>query len=388
MSSTVHPKKVLIILQSLCAGGAEIQTIYLANNLDKNKFQIYLFYLDNKNDLLHKIDRSNVNHIECLNRKGKIDIRIVQVLTKFIIDHNIDIVYCINEYPLLYAFLAKQLFKLRHRFMHQKKFVVSIHYITLFKKPWEIIKNTIYRHMINKCDRVIFVSKKQMNAWITNCRINRQISEQIYNAVDCNYFRPETNARLLKKIRTDFKIESSDFVVGICSILRKEKNHKDFIWAIWQCHLKGYPIKGLVIGDGPERATIEKYIASFGMDDHIKITGFHSDVRPFISCCNCLVNTSSSVEGHSLAALEAMAMSKTMVMSNIGGASETIEDGYTGFLYDVSERHRLVEILCKLIDHPEMNIKAGQLARKRTQKRFALPQMIKAYGESFDSLYR
>lgn len=381
----IRPKKVLFILSSLYIGGAENQTVQLANNIDPERFRIYFTYLDHKQDLISKIDRSNIRYLKCLKRKGKIDLNVVHFLAKLLQQYDIDIVYCVNEYPLLYAWLARQLLRLRSKTQYRFRLAVSIHHSTLLETPWKNIKNSIYRVLINRCDRVVFVSKKQLKKWTADYRINARISEQIYNAVDCNHFGLEIPADQIEQVRTELKLQADDFVAGMCAVLRTEKNHQDFIWALHQCRLKGRPIKGLLIGDGPARKQIERFAASLRMEEHIRITGFHGDVRPLISCCNCLVNASHSVEAHSMAALEAMAMGKTMVMSDVGGASETIVHGQTGFLYDGRDRPSLVALLCQLIDNAELNLTMGHQARERVKDLYPLPKMIEAYERLFDA---
>ena len=84
------------------------------------------------------------------------------------------------------------------------------------------------------------------------------------------------------------------------------------------------------------------------------------------------------VEAFSLAALEAMAMGKPMVMSDIGGASEQIVDGYNGYLYSRGEVSGLANAL-KLMTDVEVRKRLGAQARQRVRERCSFTPMLKRY---------
>ncbi len=358
----------------------------LANKIDPNRFDIYLTYLDNENNLFPKIFQPNLKLIECFKRKGKFDFRVVYRLAKLLHHIDVDIVYCVNEYPLLYGFLAKHLLRYRHESKHNIQLLVSIHHSTLLHSPWENTKNILYHHLLNQCDRVVFVSKLQKKHWNEAYQIDKRKSEQIYNGVDYEIFDSDIYADSIDTIRAKFNFRERDFVVGICAVLRTEKNHIGFIRALKQCRLRGQPVKGLIIGDGPERKAIQEFAASVKMSAHIRISGFQEDVRPLVACCDCIVNASHSVEAHSIAALEAMAMGKTVVMSNVGGASEMIIHGHDGFLYDFRNQTALAALLDRLIANPVLNRQVGTNAKKRVRETFSLTKMAGAYERLFEEV--
>ncbi|MFD2270378.1 glycosyltransferase [Undibacterium arcticum] len=107
----------------------------------------------------------------------------------------------------------------------------------------------------------------------------------------------------------------------------RKKAHGDLLKAIANLRVAGLDIKCLFIGDGSERLRIEEAIKTMGLAQHVKITGFLADARPAMATCNVMALVSHHVETFSLAALEAMALGKPMIMSEIGGAAEQVIHG-------------------------------------------------------------
>jgi glycosyltransferase involved in cell wall biosynthesis len=140
-----------------------------------------------------------------------------------------------------------------------------------------------------------------------------------------------------------------------------------------------------VVGDGPERAHLESEIARLGLGADVAITGYQMDVRPYVAACDAMVLASHSVETFSLSALESMAMGKPMVMTRTGGASEQVEDGRTGFLYEPGDIDSLVRHLRTLADRA-VSRPMGQLAAQKVRDRFTLDKMIGAYSTLLERL--
>ena len=149
---------------------------------------------------------------------------------------------------------------------------------------------------------------------------------------------------------------------------------------------QGVPAKALLIGEGPERAAIEREVIRLALRGHVAITGFKADVRPYVGCCDAMVLVSRS-EGFSLAALEAMALGKPMVMGEVGGASEQIVHGEHGFLYPVGDTAALARHLAALAE-PRLRRKMGDAAAARVRERFTMKAMVAEYERRLLGLYR
>jgi glycosyltransferase involved in cell wall biosynthesis len=173
-------------------------------------------------------------------------------------------------------------------------------------------------------------------------------------------------------------------VIGICSGLRPEKAHGDLLQALARLRERGVAAKALLIGDGPERPHIESVAAELGLREHVVITGFKEDVRPYIACCDVMTLVSHT-ETFSLAALESMALAKPLVMSDIGGASEQVVHGQTGLLFEPHDIAALTEQLTTL-GSAALRARMGAAAERRVRELFSLRTMTSGFTAQMSRL--
>ncbi len=199
----------------------------------------------------------------------------------------------------------------------------------------------------------------------------------IYNGVDTDKFTDTTTREQRAATRRVFGFAESDFVIGALGGLHKEKNQIELVAAVERLRGIGVPARALLIGDGAQRNEIHACARERGVSRDIAITGFVHDVRPFVAASDT-VAVCSVTEGMSLASLEAMALCKPVVHSNVGGAAEMIHPGYNGFLFRANDTAALVEHLARLTNRNDRQ-SIGAHARGIVERRFSERRMIESY---------
>jgi glycosyltransferase involved in cell wall biosynthesis len=111
----------------------------------------------------------------------------------------------------------------------------------------------------------------------------------------------------------------------------------------------------------------------------VVITGFLSDVRGPLAACDTVALVSKT-EAFSIAALEAMAMGKPMIMSDVGGAREQVVHKDSGFLFPSGDVHALAECLRECSDS-RLTRAMGIKARRRVETEFSQQTMAARYVE-------
>ena len=86
-----------------------------------------------------------------------------------------------------------------------------------------------------------------------------------------------------------------------------------------------------IVGDGPERARLERAVSEGGLSGRVTFTGFQSDVAPHLAAAHALVMPSRR-EGLPMALIEAVASGRPVVASRVGGIPELVADGTNGRL--------------------------------------------------------
>ena len=372
-------KKLLFIMNSLTAGGAEKQTISLMNRLDSRQFELSLVYLDAVHTLLPQIDKQRLVLLSCLDRKKRLDPGVIKKMVGLIRDHQYNIVVCVGPYPLVYAFIGRRLSSVDFAVLH-------VSHLTIPRPDmWTAVKNRLlFKYLMNHCHKIIFVCRAQMDYWIDRFSIRRDRSTFIYNGVDTGFFADSRSDGEKQQLRKHFQLKPDDFVVGICATLRPEKKHRDFVDAVKLAQKQIPDIKGLIIGDGPLKDEIQGYIQSNHLSSIIRMAGFQEDIRPCVSICDCMVLTSHAVETFSISALESMAMGKPVVITDLGGARELVEQGASGFIYEKGDIGGLVSHLTSLANN-KTYIEMGEKARQRVGENFTVEKMVAAYENIFSS---
>ena len=240
-------------------------------------------------------------------------------------------IIAVDAYPLLYASLARRLVR-AHGAM-----VVTCH-STKVSGAKEFLQMLLYRPLFWAADCAVFVSDRQRRYWRRRGVLARD-NAVIYNGVDTDKFTDTTTREQRAATDRVFGFAESDFVIGALGGLHKEKNQIELVAAVERLRGIGVPARALLIGDGAQRDEICACARERGVSRDIAITGFVHDVRPFVAASDA-VAVCSVTEGSSLASLEAMALCKPVVHSNVGGAAEMIHPGYNGFLFRANDGAR------------------------------------------------
>ncbi|MCE7741624.1 MAG: glycosyltransferase family 4 protein [Candidatus Heimdallarchaeota archaeon] len=130
--------------------------------------------------------------------------------------------------------------------------------------------------------------------------------------------------------------------------------------------------KLLIVGDGPERSPIEREIKQRELSSSVKLTGMvPNDKIPSYLALADVVVVPSIVEASSISVLEAMAMRKAIVASDIPGIREITNQGKNCVLVPPKDPKALADGVIKLLDSKERAIKLAKLAYDNAVKDFS-----------------
>jgi glycosyltransferase involved in cell wall biosynthesis len=142
-------------------------------------------------------------------------------------------------------------------------------------------------------------------------------------------------------------------------------------------------VRLLIVGDGVIRKDLEAQTRDFGISENVVFLGHREDTLELMQALDIFVLPSLS-EGIPMALLEAMAASRAVVASRVGGIPEIVEDGVEGILVEPMDVNRLAESCVRLIDSPETAMKMGEQARKRVVQDFSASVM----ADRVEGLYK
>jgi glycosyltransferase involved in cell wall biosynthesis len=140
-----------------------------------------------------------------------------------------------------------------------------------------------------------------------------------------------------------------------------------------------------IAGLGPERATLEGEAQKLGLADGVRFLGWVEELAPVLARWELFVLPSLE-EGFPMAVLDAMAAGLPVVASAVGGISELVENGRTGWLVPPADPRALADRLRMLLLDPEQERAMGAAGRARICEHFSAERMVAQLAEIYDGL--
>jgi L-malate glycosyltransferase len=233
---------------------------------------------------------------------------------------------------------------------------------------------SVVEFSINKSDGVTAVSQSLKDQTDYSFDIKKEINV-IYNFIDPERFKRVTS----KAFKTAIAPEGEKIIIHT-SNFRKVKRVQDVINSFCKIR-KEIPVKLLLIGDGPERRTMEELCRNNGTCDDIKFLGKQEVVEEILSLGD-LFMLPSEKESFGLSALEAMACELPVISSNVGGLPEINEDGVTGFLCPVGDVSMMVERSLTLLQNEKLLDQFRKNARTKALE-FTIDNILPQYEQLY-----
>ena len=246
--------------------------------------------------------------------------------------------------------------------------------ITLVGKE-ENLKSVV-SFSINQSDGVTAVSKHLKKETLDHFNITKQI-EVIPNFIDLSRFKRKSNIKSKKEI-----CYSNEKLLIHVSNFRKVKRIEDlipFFYKIKQ-HL---PCKLLLVGDGPERNSIEETSRKLGIFGDIFFLGNVENIEDILSISDLFLMPSEK-ESFGLAALEAMACGVPIITTNVGGLPELNTHGVTGFMNKVGDIECMIKNALVILDK-ENFLYFRNNALKRAEL-FDIAKILPLYEDFYDKV--
>jgi glycosyltransferase involved in cell wall biosynthesis len=370
------PQRLLFVADQLVCGGAERHTVALAGGLAARGHHVTVASLRARAGLAGELEQGPARLVCCASAGG-LDRAALGRLTRLIELERPALVVATSQYSLMFGVLA------RLRAPCRPALAFVCHSTCVVRRGARArLRFLVYRQFYRLAQCVVFVSEQQ-RAYFAALGVRIARSEVVHHGIDLAHFAPAGAARRAQ-LRRALGFAPGDLVVGLCAVLREEKRHTDLLAAVARLRAQGLPFKALLVGEGPMRARIEERGARLGLDGALLLVGHQRDVRPWLDACDVMALTSDS-ETFPIATLEAMALAKALVASDVGGVREQLAHGESALLYRAGDIEALAAALRRLRD-PALRARLGQGALAAARARFGLAPMLARYEALFADL--
>jgi sugar transferase (PEP-CTERM/EpsH1 system associated) len=242
------------------------------------------------------------------------------------------------------------------------------------------------RWMAPFVDRHVAVSPDLQRWLIDVVGLRAARVDYIANGVDLDAFRAASPRSGARPILGDFAPPGT-LLIGNVARLDKVKDHAGLLRAFQRLHAadENGAYRLAIVGDGPERAALERQVAALGLTSVVRLLGNREDVAELLAECDVFV-LSSIAEGMPVTLLEAMAARLPIVATDVGGVAAVVEADVTGTLVPPRDARALADALRGYLDDAERRRRHGEAGYLRATARFSLAAMVSAYTALYGDL--
>jgi|TARA_B100000809_G_scaffold41068_1_gene35813 glycosyltransferase involved in cell wall biosynthesis len=378
--------KVLQVIPKLGYGGAEIGCYDLAHYLYENDCSSYI--VTSGGTLTKYINRKKVKLIR-LPVQSKNPILILLnaiILTIIILILNINIVHARSRAPAWSCLIATKI--------TGRKFVTTFHGTFNFKSNIKKFYNSVMvrSNLIIAGSNFIF---SHINENYSKYLKPEKKFLVIFRGINTDYYDPkkikeQDEVQLINK----WKIDKEKKVIILPARITAWKGHEIFLEALNKLKINEPQKKfiAVILGSDQGRKIYKKRLIRLVeqyrlINDVIFIDNF--ELMPIAyKISDIVISSSIEPEAFGRVAVEAQAMEKPIIASNIGGSNETIIDEKTGFLYSAGNSDLLSQKLSHIFDLNDETLKSmGIEGRKNVMKKFNVEKMCFSTYSEYKKLF-
>jgi N-acetyl-alpha-D-glucosaminyl L-malate synthase BshA len=272
------------------------------------------------------------------------------------------------------AYLANQILRKKGKNI---PYITTLHGTDITLVGKDKMYESVVTFSINESDAITAVSENLKQETLSSFDIEKEI-HVITNFVDIKRFSQSNKDHFRKMLAPN-----GEKILAHVSNFRKVKRVEDVIYTFEKVR-SAIPCKLLMIGDGPERQTMEQLCRELGTCDDIRFLGKQDKLEEILSITD-LFMLPSAYESFGLAALEAMACRVPVISSNAGGIPEINIHGVTGYLTDVGDIESMAKYSLELLRDETKLEQFKENALNQAQK-FHINQIIPLYEALYEKV--
>jgi glycosyltransferase involved in cell wall biosynthesis len=367
---------LLFPITDLPRDGAQRQLLELVKGLDKKRFRPVVLTLRSGGSMEAEFKAIPRVRLISLERKGKSDFLSVFKVLRLLRRLEVDVVQPFLTPATFYGLIPALL-------SHTPvKIVTERSGIGLRNAPLGYRLYLRAEDFLTRYADIVVANSEAGREYLIKRGIAPERVKVIYNGL--NVTRLNSNGKDVERIRQALGLPTGGQVVGIMARLFPVKRHDIFLQAAALVNQAIPETRFAIVGDGPWRSYLEALSQKLGLESKVAFLGEQREVGPYLAAFDVAALTSET-EGCSNSVLEAMAVGKPVVATDVGGNRELIDNGETGFLVPFGDPKALSEAIIRLLRDPVLARMIGERAKERTIHRFSLENMVNQYESLYET---
>jgi glycosyltransferase involved in cell wall biosynthesis len=242
---------------------------------------------------------------------------------------------------------------------------------------------------LRDCDAVIATSREQHALLSREYRVSEDRLFDVWNGIDVALFAPRAADPAVRTALGGREVSDGQGAPG-----GRDARRPPLILAVARLYqdkgiqhlLRAFPAieaalpgaRLAIVGDGAYRRDLEALAHSLGLGERARFVGAVAlDRLPALyAAADLFVNPTVRINGYDLTILQAMAMARPVVVSNIGSVPTAVTDGVDGFLAPPGDPRALADTVVRVLNDPVASLAASARARDTVESRFSLDSMV------------
>jgi glycosyltransferase involved in cell wall biosynthesis len=353
-------------------GGGQKSLYYLVTNLDRTAFRPHVV-IPTEDSLAAKLRAHDIAVIvlglpKILNINILKHVNALQKLLRLCTEYDIDLIHTDGPRNTFYAGLAA---KIKH-----------------IPLAWHVRasnRDSYDRLLYYLSTKIILVADTLRSRFDWANKSRKFIT--VYNAVDLTDFRPGKSSKV---VRNQYKISNSGLIITVTGRIEKLKGQKYLIEACGMLKEKLENFYVLLSGEIAELSYMkecEDKAVEFGIQDRIIFTGYRDDVSQILGETDIFV-LPSLFEAFPRSVIEAMSSGKPVIVTDVGGCREAVEDDVSGFVVPPGKSEALADRIHMLGTDDKRRLEIGRAARTRAEGMFGIKQNVEKIQQVYMEFLR
>jgi len=358
------PIRIAYAIKSMEVGGSQTHLTHVLRLLDRDRFDPVLYCLTGEGVLMDQVRALGVPIVSPgvgAAFKGTGFMRRVAELSRSLRDHRVGIVHNYLLRANLVGSVSARLARVpivlcSKRGCHERR-------------GFELISAKIGNALAD-CVTVNADAVREFVHANEGCPRDKMVV--IPSGVDTDRFQPLPPA----DFKAQIGVPADRRVVGIITRMRVRKGVEEFIRAMGETRAVHPNAHAVIVGEVALDDALTQLVSELGLGDHLTLLGRRNDIPQVLSAFDVFV-LSSHDEGMSNAILEAMAMEKPVVATDVGGTGEVVQHGQSGVLVPPKDPHALAVAITDILGQPQRAAAMGGLGRRIVVDRFSARSMVR-----------
>jgi glycosyltransferase involved in cell wall biosynthesis len=373
MIDTKQPRVMHVLPTLHSSGGAEQLVYRMVRNMINNQYAPIVCCINSLGDLGLQLRQEGVK-VYCRQQTSSLDMGLILWMSRIIREEKVQVVhahmYQAFEHSVPAALISRR-----------AKVVYTVHG-RLYPEKRLLQRRIMYPLWSLGVDRFVSISEKTRSSMAYYDFHPEKRIDVIHNGIEIS---PDVDSSDIKAMRISLGLDENSRILGTAARLEDIKNIPMMLRAmkrVLNIHPHSYL---LVAGDGSKLQDLKQYSEELDISRHVLFLGLRNDLRRIYPLFDVFL-LSSFTEGISVSLLEAMSYGIPAVVTDVGGNSEVVFDGETGYLVPSDDDAAMAEKIMELLDNKERAVKLGCNGRDRAQQHFSFTGMMEEYTNMYRSL--